>query len=635
WGSGTTSVVRVAAGGLATSVSEGTSVISATSGAVTGSSTLTVTAPVVESIAVTPAAPSVALGRTQQFVATATMSNATSQDVSATATWSSGTTAVATISASGLATTLTEGSSSISATSGGVTGATTLTVGPKVLDSIDVAPNPFPVQAGGTDVVSVTGHYSDGTTASVASMATYTPADPTIATVSGGTVSGLAAGSTVITVAVGSVTTTFTVNVTSAAVTLTSITINGPTTLKNVVTKYTATGNYSDGSTQDVTAMATWASSTVATATVSDATGKKGEVTPVAFGSTNLTATVGSVYASLTVVVANTVTERSRAIEHLVISQIFGGGGNSGAPYRNDFFEIHNPTNMTVSLSGKSLQYASATGSSWTVTTLSGSIPPGGFYLVQGQGSGSAATLPTPDATGNIQASATVGKLALASTIAAFTDACPTIDVLDFVGFGGTANCSETAVAPAPSNTTAIIRQNSGCREAGNNSTDFVTGAPTPRNSASARVACDYFVNDLSTTAAEEINYCALQFPTSFSVATGAQTPTIYARVFQSGVTEAAGAASNIVVQLGYGANMTSPLSTAWNWVPASFNVQVGNDDEYQASFVSPMAAASYAYTARASLDGVNWTACDINGAGSNGGLDLQTTQLGVMTVTP
>lgn len=99
----------------------------------------------------------------------------------------------------------------------------------------------------------------------------------------------------------------------------------------------------------------------------------------------------------------------------IVISQVYGGGGNTGATFRNDFIELFNRGNTTVNVTGWSVQYASAAGTSWTnITNLSGSIPAGGYYLVQ-QASGGAvgALLPTPDATGTINLSATTGKVAL------------------------------------------------------------------------------------------------------------------------------------------------------------------------------------------------------------------------------
>src|SRR5881628_2287206 len=98
----------------------------------------------------------------------------------------------------------------------------------------------------------------------------------------------------------------------------------------------------------------------------------------------------------------------------VVISQIYGGGGNSGAPYRNDFIELFNRSSNAVSVVGWSVQYASASGSTWQVTLLSGTIQPHSYYLVQQASGGSTGTnLPSADAFGTISISATAGKVAL------------------------------------------------------------------------------------------------------------------------------------------------------------------------------------------------------------------------------
>ena len=93
WASATaaTATISNAAGshGLVTSVDVGTTDISAASGGIVGHVTLTVSAAVVASIAVTPANPTIAAAHTQQFVATATLTDGTKIDVSATATWAS------------------------------------------------------------------------------------------------------------------------------------------------------------------------------------------------------------------------------------------------------------------------------------------------------------------------------------------------------------------------------------------------------------------------------------------------------------------------------------------------------------------------------------------------------------------
>lgn len=176
----------------------------------------------------------------------------------------------------------------------------------------------------------------------------------------------------------------------------------------------------------------------------------------------------------------------------LVISQVYGGGGNSGATYKNDFIEIMNRGTTTVDLTGWSVQYAAAASAIWAVTPLAGSIPPGGYYLVQeAQGAGGTTNLPTPDATGTISMNATAAKVALSSSTVALTGTCPSGGArVDMVGYGATASCFEGAPMSGLSNTNAGIRANAGCADTDDNATDFSAGAPTPRNSASAAHPC-------------------------------------------------------------------------------------------------------------------------------------------------
>lgn len=175
----------------------------------------------------------------------------------------------------------------------------------------------------------------------------------------------------------------------------------------------------------------------------------------------------------------------------LVISQVYGGGGNSGSTYKNDFIELFNSGNVALNLAGYSVQYASTTGSSWALTGLTSfSLNPGQYYLIQ-EAFGTAGTvnLPTPDVIGSITMSATAGKVALVSNTTLITSGtiCPigSPTVLDFVGFGTGTNCAEASAPTGTlSNLTAAIRKNSGFQDTNNNFVDFSVGAPTPRNSA-------------------------------------------------------------------------------------------------------------------------------------------------------
>jgi len=192
----------------------------------------------------------------------------------------------------------------------------------------------------------------------------------------------------------------------------------------------------------------------------------------------------------------------SAASAQVVISQVYGGGGNTGASFTHDYVELFNRGAAAVNLTGYTLRYASATGNSWTNNAvLSGSIPVGGYYLIRlsSNNANVGSPLPvTPDAIGNINMSATAGKLALISdgTVPAVVCPLPSAGIVDFVGFGAAANCSETAAAPAPapSNTTAIFRRNAGsnsCQDTNNNGADFLAAAPVPRSSATPAQACD------------------------------------------------------------------------------------------------------------------------------------------------
>jgi uncharacterized protein (TIGR03437 family) len=172
---------------------------------------------------------------------------------------------------------------------------------------------------------------------------------------------------------------------------------------------------------------------------------------------------------------------------HIVISQVFGGGGNSGAPFRNDFIEIFNAGKSSVNLGGWSVQYASATASTWSVTPLTSfTLNPGQYYLIQESSGGSnGASLPAPDATGTINMAAGSGKVVLIKSTTTLTTACPSDpNIVDLVGYGSTANCFKgSAPAPTPSNTNAILRAAAGCTDTRNNVADFALGPPNPRNS--------------------------------------------------------------------------------------------------------------------------------------------------------
>ena len=178
--------------------------------------------------------------------------------------------------------------------------------------------------------------------------------------------------------------------------------------------------------------------------------------------------------------------------DHVTISQIYGGGGNNGATYSHDYVELYNPHSTAFDLTGWSVQYGAATGDTWQVQPLGGSIGPGQYYLI-GLASGNSIIgpqnpLPPTNISGDINMSGTTGKIALVNSFDSLVGPCPIEDVtlVDFLGYGTNANCAETTRtgSTAPNNTTALFRKTGGSTDTDNNSADFVTGAPNPRRTA-------------------------------------------------------------------------------------------------------------------------------------------------------
>ncbi|MGA1988514.1 MAG: Ig-like domain-containing protein, partial [Candidatus Sulfotelmatobacter sp.] len=304
WTSSNTAVATIALHtGSATAVAPGTVTITATSGTIQGTATLTVT-PALTSISVTPATATVAAGYTLQFTATGNYSDGSTQNLTSTATWNSLSTAVATIAAGGLATGTGIGTTTITATSGSITGSATLTVGPPVLVSLAVTPANPSFALGTTQSLIATGTYSDGSTLVLTNSVTWSTGDAGIVTVnSQGVAAGVAVGSTAVTAVSGAISGSTTLTVTSAALVSIALTPAIPTIPSGTTLQFTATGTFTDGSTQNITDTVQWSSETPAVATISNAAPTQGLATSVGAGTTTITASSGAVAGSTTVTV--------------------------------------------------------------------------------------------------------------------------------------------------------------------------------------------------------------------------------------------------------------------------------------------------------------------------------------------
>ncbi|EMJ93118.1 beta strand repeat-containing protein [Leptospira alstonii] len=295
--------------GNSTSVSPGAVTITADIGGISGSVTMTATNASLVSISVTPANPSLPKGLTQQFTATGTYSDNSTQDLTAVVVWSSSAVSKASVSngpgIEGRANALTTGTTSIKAThTSGIFNSTTLTVTPAVLSSIQVTPTNPSIANGYTKQFSATGTYSDNSTQDLSLVATWTSSANGVATVSNATGSeglatSLSIGTTNIKATYNSITSpASTLTVTAAVLVSISVTPGAPSKGKGLTQQFLATGNYSDSSTADLTNSVTWTSSDSITASISNAVGTKGKANALETGTSSIQAALGGISSS-------------------------------------------------------------------------------------------------------------------------------------------------------------------------------------------------------------------------------------------------------------------------------------------------------------------------------------------------
>jgi len=305
WSSSLPGVATVdPASGVAAAVATGTTNVTASSGSVTGSAQLTVTAASLVSLAVTPNPASTAPGTTKQFTATGTFSDSTTQDVTATALWSSSNPGAATINNQGLASGLVNGSSTITAAVGAVSGTATLNISTAHLVSITITPANPRINKGTQLRFTATGTFSDGSTSTQLSGLTWKSSKPQIAQVRGtGIARGKKNGSVTVTASASGVKGTTTLTVGSG--TLSSITIAPADSTVSLGSSqlFTATGHFSDGSAQDITLTTHFSSSNAGVATIANAPSVAGTATTTGTGTTTIGANSKGVTASTSLTV--------------------------------------------------------------------------------------------------------------------------------------------------------------------------------------------------------------------------------------------------------------------------------------------------------------------------------------------
>lgn len=304
WKSGTTGAATIDAAGLVTGVSAGTSTITASLNSKQGTALATVTTAQLQSITVTPATASIATGQTQSYTASGIFSDGSTTDITSNVNWSSSATNIATVDPTGLATGVSTGSANIVASSGTVQSApAALTVTSAALTEIDISPDGQYIPVGGQYQLTLAGTYSDGTTQTLTN-ATWSSSDTTLATVDNtGNVTGVANSNNnpvTITATYGGMTNTTTVYITSAVPASLQLAPASASIAAGTTQQYAVNVVYTDGSIQPVTSGLTWLSSAATVAGIN--------VNGLATGLSPGQATITVAYESMTATASLTVT---------------------------------------------------------------------------------------------------------------------------------------------------------------------------------------------------------------------------------------------------------------------------------------------------------------------------------------
>ncbi|HET9306602.1 MAG TPA: Ig-like domain-containing protein, partial [Candidatus Sulfotelmatobacter sp.] len=278
--------------------------ITAASGSVSGTTSLTVTGASLVSIAVTPANSTMAVGTSKQFTATGTFSDSSVQDISSSVMWSSTNPAAASINSSGVVSSVASGSTTIKAAFGSISGSTGLTVSTAHLVSISISPANPRIASHTSLQLTATGTFSDGSVASNLAGVSWKSSKPSVASVrSTGIVHGKRGGTATITASASGISGTTTLTVGTGTLVSLTVTPSPTTASAGTVQQFTATGTFSDGSTQNITLNSHWSSSVASVATIANGPNAAGQASCVAAGTTVIGANSGGTTGSGTLTV--------------------------------------------------------------------------------------------------------------------------------------------------------------------------------------------------------------------------------------------------------------------------------------------------------------------------------------------
>lgn len=299
-------VLQLVGPGRALAKTAGSARIKATVGALTGFVDVTVRDARLMSLLVTPGMASVPVNGALQLSAMGRFSDGSESDVTRAVAWNSSAPTFV-VDAAGLAVAKSSGSATITASLDGQESTAVLTATDTAPTQLAFMPGSLTLGIRTSGALRVVATFADGSTSDVTSQSTFSSSAPAIASVSStgvrGVVSGLSAGSALVSASFGGRSVSAPVTVTAAAISTIELTPRTVTISGSGVVSVRARATYADGSQADVTEQALWSSDDVNIAPVSNVAGARGQVRGLGGGSTVIHAALGSILAQADVTV--------------------------------------------------------------------------------------------------------------------------------------------------------------------------------------------------------------------------------------------------------------------------------------------------------------------------------------------
>lgn len=300
WSSSATGVASITVSGLATGKGIGSTTIKGTFSGLSTSTTLTVNVSNLTSITIVPNAGSIAQGTRMQLSATGTFNDGSTRDLTFLVGWNSSDATIATISGSGVASGVSPGTVSVTATLGGVSGSTSFTITNATITSIVITPASVSMPTGGYKNFAATGVFSDSSQQNLTSQVTWSSNNTAVATVQNlpgpaGFTTGISAGNATISAAFSFAGTSASgntaVTVTSATLSSIAVTPSKAQIAPASAQEFTAVGTFSDGTQANMNPLTTWTSSNTSVAVSTH----PGVVTGESSGQVTITAQDGAI----------------------------------------------------------------------------------------------------------------------------------------------------------------------------------------------------------------------------------------------------------------------------------------------------------------------------------------------------